>query len=61
MKRPTTIKIELNPKLYAILKKVHGRGLHGLTIEETALRLIEEEIRRRIHPDDAWIRLSRKS
>ncbi len=51
----------MNPKLYSILKKIHARGLHGLTIEETALRLIEDELIRHIHPDDMWIRLTGKS
>ncbi len=60
-KRPQRIEIEVNPKLYGILKKIHKRGMHGLTIEETAQCLIEEELRRRIHPDDMWIRLTGKS
>ena len=60
-KRPASVEIEINPKLYAVLKKIYKRGLHGLTIEETAQCLIEEELRRRIHPDDTWVRLSRKS
>ncbi len=51
------ITIEMHPKLYAILKKIHERGLHGLTVEETALRLIEEELRKRVRPEDQYIKI----
>ncbi len=51
------ITIEMHPKLYRILQKIQERGMHGLTIEETALRLIEEEVRRRIRPEDMQIRI----
>lgn len=57
MMKDKKITIELNPKLHSILKQLHARGLHGLTIEETALRLIEEELRKRVRPEDQFIRI----
>ncbi len=52
--------IEIHPKLLAWLEALHEQGLHGVTLEETALRLIEEGIRNRVKdselrlPDPYW-------
>lgn len=44
---PKTV-LKMNGKVHALLKQLSDEGLHGSSIEETALRLIEEGLIKRL-------------
>lgn len=58
MRRDKRLVLSLHPRLMDWLGMLHQQGLHGLTVEETALRLIEEGIRERVRGD--WLNLDKR-
>lgn len=52
-----TVKVTLSRQMLALLEQLHATGLYGFTVEETARRVLEEDLRARIRTEDKILRL----
>jgi len=56
-RREFVLKVTLSRQMLGLLEELHGTGLYGFTVEETARRLLEEDLWARIRPEDKQLRL----